>query len=157
MPDDSQLVAMKKACEFQEQRALRHLQEVEQVVSERQSIVDELQASLNLCRARVGELRGAGRRKAVFDQDVAQLHSIAEFVERLRQESIRIEGRLTERMKELERGKERAAIAEQEMITVRLEGKRIERLIQERNLQAVVRGSALEEAADDELVSGIRK
>ena len=157
MQDDSQLLSMKKACEFHEQRAVRHMQEVEVVVKERQGIVDELKAAFERCRERVEELSGRSRRKAVFEGDVLQLHSISDFSERLRQEKAAIELRLADKQKDLDRAKERAAIAEKEVLSARLEGKRIERLLQERSLQAVVRGSALEEAADDELVTGIRK
>ena len=62
-----------------------------------------------------------------------------------------MEPELNEKRRELNQAAERAEIAEQEFAAARLETRRVEKLIQERNMSALVRGSAIEEAAMDEL------
>ena len=139
MNDDSQLVSLQKACEAKEQEALVRHRDVEKVVDQRR------QASEKVRLAKQG----------LEQQDAGQLDSIAQYSKRLRQDIARLEAELVERLKELQMALDRSAIAEQELVAAKMESRRVAKLIEERNMQALVRGSALEEAASDEMANSL--
>lgn len=156
MADESQLLALQKACEVQEQTALQRKREVDRVRAERQNVVDRLQERIDALKARLTELTGPNRRSAMCRSDVGELQSITEFVARKRRELASVQEELEERAKELQQAVERSQIAEREFASARLETRRVEKILEERNALALVRGSALEEIALDELVSSRR-
>ena len=155
MNDDSQLVSLQKACEAKEQEALIRHRDVERVVETRRQASEKVRIEKELLEKKLSRLSGADRNSALKQQDAGQLDSIAQYSERLRRDVFRLETVLAERLKELQMAVERSEIAEQELVEARMESRRVEKLIEERNMQALVRGSALEEAATDEMATNL--
>jgi len=155
MNDDSQLVSLQKACEAKEQEALVRHRDVEKVVDQRRQASEKVRLAKQGLEQKLSKLSGADRNSALKQQDAGQLDSIAQYSKRLRQDIARLEAELVERLKELQMALDRSAIAEQELVAAKMESRRVAKLIEERNMQALVRGSALEEAASDEMANSL--
>ncbi len=153
MTDDSQLVSLQKACEAKEQEALIRHREIEKVVDARRQASEKVRLEKERIEERLSKLLNTERNSALRQRDSAQLESIAQYAERLRRELSSVEVELGEKVKELQMAVERASLAEQDLVTAKMESRRVERLIEERSRQALVHGSAIEEAASDELAN----
>ena len=151
MSQDTQLLALLKTCEVEEQRALQRKREVEKVLAERQLVFDGLDAKREDLLLRIRELGGGQRVTALQGQDISQVHSITQYLERMRKAIPELEAQLDEQTRELQRASERDKLAEGEVIAARLEKKRIEKLIEGRFVDELVKGSAVEESLADEL------
>lgn len=151
MSDDGQLLALHKACEVEEQKALQRKREVDRVRDERKKLFDVVAEKQEALRARIHGLLTTDRREAMCSRDVGRLQSISEYIERLRREIEALDPELSERRRELSQADERAALAEREFTAARLESRRLQKLIEERNLLALVQDRALEEADLDEM------
>jgi hypothetical protein len=107
--------------------------------------------------SRIRETAGRQRLAALQEQDISHVHSITQYVERMRRSLRDAERRLGERMQELQQAVERDTLAEKDVIAARLEKKRIMKLIEGRNIEELVKGSAVEESLTDEMSTAARK
>ncbi|MFN8391708.1 MAG: hypothetical protein U0136_15575 [Bdellovibrionota bacterium] len=151
MSQDAQLQVLLKTCEVEEQRALQRKREIERVLAERQRVADDLQQRRDTLLVKIRELGGEQRVSALRDQNIAQVLSITQYVERMRRSVRELEKQLVEQNQELQRAQERDTLAEKEVIGARLERRRIEKLIEGRHVEQLVKGSAVEESLADEL------
>ncbi len=153
MSDESQLLALQKACEAKEQEVLSRKKEIQRVVEERSRLLDEVRVEWNSAQEKLQRLLGPDRLKAVKESDSFGLQAISEFSNRLRAQMKEHEKVIAEREKDLNMARERELLAEEELMGARLESRRVEKLLEERNFRALVRGTALEEAANDDLAN----
>ena len=151
MSNDTQLLALLKASEVEEQRALLQKRDIDNVVEARQLLADQLRKQKEELDARLKDVGNKFRIAALQEQDAAQMQSVTKYAEQLRKTGSVLDKEWQERNQELQRAIERATLAENELVEVRFEKKRLEKLLEERNLQELVLGSAVEDSLIDEM------
>lgn len=157
MARDSQLLALLKARELDEQRALQRRAEIAQVVDERTSVCMGIAGDVDRLSREISALRGPKRIEAVLRGDGPTVESMALYAGRLATQRRELEALLVERTTELSRAQERLLGADQEVVNSRVERKRVEKLLEERERLERIQGSALEESATDEFVVSRRR
>jgi len=157
MADESQLIALQKACEAQEQEIARRKKEIAKVRHERQEIVDELERTRKDLESKVSSLLGKDRLKASRGTRGPDIQGVTNYAERVREEVEKTKMLLDEKRKDLDMALAREKLIEDELMSARLETRKVERLLDERNLQTLVHTTALEEVSTDELSSTIMK
>lgn len=157
MADESQLVALQKACEARELEIVNRKKEVENVRLSRQQIVEELEKACQRLERKRSDLLNTDRLSAARGSTAAQIQGIVVYADKIRDEIESAKVVLSEKRKDLEMAITREKLVEEELLSARLETRRVEKLLEERNLQSLVHTSALEEVTVDELSSTILK
>ncbi|MCB0358054.1 MAG: hypothetical protein KDD44_00405 [Bdellovibrionales bacterium] len=151
---DGKLESLRRATEVGEYEAVRYLRQVQDVVDAREVRVHELQESLGQLRRRVAMLKGEGTRQAL--QQGGGAASEHTFAKRLAGDIAVLERELDERIRELRAAELRLRAAEDDVTSARIERKKIEKLIANRQDIARRAGEAREELASDER-AGLKK
>ncbi len=157
MPRKKKLEALRQRIGVSEREALVRKQEVEQIVSERQRIVDDLKEKKNNLIGKLAACDKEKRPAKMFSGDVASLQTIESYKKRLRQEIAEIDGEVIEKQIELTRAIKHADIALEEFNEVRIEGTRVDKLIENIDSTERTKQVAREEIATDELVVSRQK
>jgi len=150
---NNQLRALLKARELEEQRALQRRSEVEIVFSERAKDCSKLEREIEEVDSEVSKLDGVDRLRAAQEGDALKLQAVCSYRSRMSRKAKKLKTSLLEKNVDLERARERLAIADGELAAARVEVRRIERLLENRVQEELVRGSAAEESAMDELAN----
>lgn len=151
MPKDVKLQALRKTYEIEEQRALEEKQRVENVVEERRQIVEDLHRKCDELDGTLKRLRTKERGLALSSGDTVQLSAISRYEKRVKSELDEISRLAALRKKEFEQALERLQIAEQDLIDARIEKKKIEKFMDNRQHSERVVDAAIEEALTDEM------
>lgn len=151
MPKDNKLQALRKAKEIEEQKALEEKQKVEIVVEERQKIVDSLQRKHDALCQKLERMRTTERGNALHVGDATQLGAIFSYEKRVNAELEELSCQLDARRKELKMALERGELADQDLLRARVERKKIEKFLDNRQLTERVVDAAIEEALTDEM------
>ena len=157
MADESQLVALQKACEARELEIVNRKKEVENVRLGRQQVVDGLERDCQRLERKRSDLLNKDRISAARGSAASQIQGIVVYADKIRDEIESAKVVLAERRKDLEMAIAREKIVEEELLSARLETRRVEKLLEERNFQSLVHTSALDEVTVDELSSTILK
>ena len=157
MADESQLVALQKACEAREVEVANRKKQIVDVRLERQRIVEELESTCLTLSKKVSALLDKDRLSAARGSTGPQLQGVVGYAEKVRAEIEKTKVVLIEKRKDLEMAVTREKMVEEELLSARLETRRVEKLLEERNFQSLVHTSALDEITTDEHSSTILK
>ena len=151
MSTEPKLKALQKTFEIEEQRSLVARQKIDRVVDQRNSVILKLHFKRDELLEKLHRLRGNDRIRAIQEGDGRQLASISRFLVRIEKKLAELNEVIASREKELLVARERLKAADDELIGLRLEKKRVERLLEKREFSERIRGQAHEEALTDEM------
>ncbi|HQH28488.1 MAG TPA: hypothetical protein PLP17_13915 [Oligoflexia bacterium] len=151
MAKDGKLQALQTSCEIDEQQAFERKRKVDDIVVQRQKLVDELAGKRTVMLKKLQKLEHVDRGAALLNGDALRLSAISRYSKRLSADIERLSAEFEERTQELRRALERARLAEQALIDARIEKKKIEKFIENRRQTERVHNAAMEEDAIDEL------
>jgi hypothetical protein len=157
MVADPKLLALRKTHEVQEKEALEHQNKVDQVVTERRIAVAEVVEAISRIETRVAQLRGGQRGAAIAAGSGSQLSAISEFEKRLAKEKAALGAKLLECQNDLDRALQRLEFAQADLITVRVELKKIDRILDNRAERTRRADIAREEVQIEEMNYGRRR
>ena len=151
MVKSGKLHALQTQYELEEQNALEEMNRVAIVVAERRGVVESLVSKRVELEEELGRLRGSQRQKALQSGNSSQLASIARFEKLVVEKLSVVENNLVEKEAELKRALDREESAEKNLVLARIERRKVEKVIENRQRSARVIDAAREEAMTDEM------
>lgn len=151
------LAVLQQTYELEERKAIEEKRKIDLVVEEREAIVAVVEAQLDELQSKLRQMQQNEKRRAVTSGDGGLLASVERYRRRVQDDVHRLGLELQERQSELSRARERLQIAEQDLVAARLEKKKVERLLERRELSARINAEAVEEAETDEMSFFTRK
>lgn len=150
---DSKLLAILKSFEGAEHAALRERAKVLQVFEQRESALKQAKERQEKLQSRLSHLRGAGRFSSLHAGELGSVRAGAVFGVRLEGELREVESEVHILLEDVRRAQERVAAVEQELVHARIDRKRIETLLGNREQARRVVGAHVEELQAEELQS----
>jgi hypothetical protein len=154
---DSKLLAILKSFEGAEHAALRERAKVLQVFEQREGALKRAQERQEKLRSRLLHLRGAGRFSALHAGELGSVRAGAAFGVRLEGELREVESEVHTLVEDVRRAQERVTAVDEEVIQARIDRKRIETLLENREQARRVVGVHVEEVQAEELQGFKRK
>jgi len=151
MPSEKKLLALRKSYEVQEGAAREAHRAVETVHDERLALLREEEQALADVEERLRSLMGSQRASACAKGTGAALESVRIFRDRLQSEKEQVAKRVASAQKEVERSSERLEIAHDELLEIRIEVKKLDKILEDRALRSKIRDAAREEIVADEM------
>lgn len=152
-PGKEKLDTLKKSMEVGEKTLLKELVRVGEIYESREK---DYQAVLNKEQevvAKINDLSKNQRSDALNSGDSSRVVSIARYLKRLEKERLKISSILLEKEKNFLRAKERFSLLEEQLIEVRIEIKKVEKLIESKEKESRIRKEALVEQVMEDRAS----
>lgn len=153
MVRETKLGALLRGREIDERSAIQHRNQVGAIVQERQEMLNALEIKRDAVLKRVSTLISKNRYSALQAGDISQVSSITRYSKRLEAELERLEKQIGERRRELGLAKEREGLAEEDVVAARIERKKIEKLLSNRENIELRKKVAREESRADEMAT----
>lgn len=153
----NKLGVLLRTYEAAEKDAAHEQRRVSDIVAERRRVVEELRSRHSALSEKVSALIGAKRPEALRTGNVSQITTISAYTGRLHKELAQIEEHVKVKEEELQRAVERAQLAQDELVSARVEKKKLEQLIEAQRRISARQDLARSEAAADELNTFRRK
>lgn len=151
MAGDRKIAALLRSIDLDEQKIVAHRQSVQKITDERRQQYEALQAKEAHLKMRLAQGGAMLRDSSVQHGEVGQLAEWERFSKRLQKELEVLAPQLVESLKELQSAEQRLAVVDEELLEVRIERKRIERIMENRETQERLQNQALDEASSDDL------
>lgn len=151
MTESSKLDTLLRSLELDERSILDEKAQVEKVYDERRAGFEDLQNQQAAISRKLEELQSRVRGAALRSGDVLGLGGIDTFRLRLTSEYEAIEPLLATAKKELESARNRMENVQEELIAVRIEIKKVEKVIENRLRSKRLTRAAAEESETDEM------
>lgn len=149
--NEKKLRALQKTFELDEQRILHERNDIDQVVDQRRRLVEEVQEQRSVLQEKLNKLRTEERAAALQTGNGQRLASTSRFEKRVEKELAEVEELVASREKELAAAVERFEATDAELVEVRIEKKKLERLLDKREFRERIRDEATQEALADEM------
>ena len=151
MVDKTKLKALQRTYDVEEQHAADDLRSIEGIVNQRREALECLESKCFALQETLISLRTNARIDAAQLGDSVQLSSIQGYAKKLEREITLVSESIREKSQELFRAEERAGLAEEELLAVRLAKRRVEKYQEKRRLKEKLVDEAREEAQTDEM------
>ena len=138
------------SCLAEEQNALLAKKEVEQIAEQRTQDLDKVNNQLMILERKIDNLENEQRELALSQGDISKLHSIENYIERLKKEKINFLKEKNSKEEDLNRALERVNLLNDEWIQSRVERKKIEKIISQREEANRVASAAKDDSYNDE-------
>ncbi len=156
MSRDNSFIALKNKYEIMEREALQNKVKVDAVVEQRKLTLKALETKKSELTERTKKASTELRTKALLSDDFSLVNSIYSFQENIRNEIKELEKQIEEKAKELSQATERADIAEKDWQNARIDVKKVDTLIENKQQYEINRDSLIEEINNEE-VTNLRK
>jgi flagellar export protein FliJ len=151
MAESSKLAALLKSLELEERSILDEKKQIEEIFEKRKASFETLEKELSGIVEKLDELKSRSRGTALRSGDVLSLGSIDTFRVRLTSQCEEIKPRVAKAKKELETAQIRMENVEDELVAVRIEMKKVEKVIENRLRSERLSKAAAEESEIDEM------
>jgi len=128
----NKLIALLRSYEVNEKNILSDHLKIEKVYNERKDLQDSLESKKNNFKEKLIELRSIKRADALMSGDMARMSLLVGKESKIQKEIEDLEAQLIESSSDLELAKQRVDDSHQELIEIRLEKKRLEKLLENR-------------------------
>ena len=150
---DSKLRALQKKLGLQEEQLLLERNRIDEITKSRKAVADRLAEQVAALEAQLIDLRTKTRVQALHSGNGQQLAGISAFELRITQQLAGVTAKAAEANSDFAKAAERLEAAETDLLTIRVEKKRMEKLLDSRQLTERVKSDAREEALTDEMNS----
>lgn len=148
--------AILKNAEAEEHQAAQLKKEIEEVLDNRKSKLEEIEAKRSQLLQKRALILGEKRYSALNSGDISLVASITGYRERLEREILEVEREYETQSVDVNRALERVKMAEDDLLEARIERRKIEQLISAEEQSERLKKVALEEINTDELSSSRR-
>ena len=151
MPADAKIQALFRSLEVEEKQLLKERLPIDEIIEKR---TKSLELLLEKKQGFIAKLEEGDRKLKAQSLRSGNIGALAEwerFAARLKKELARLEPDVKNAERELVSAKQRLAQVDEELIAVRLERKKIERVIENREERERIQSQALDEVSSDEL------
>ncbi|MBP9838556.1 MAG: flagellar FliJ family protein [Proteobacteria bacterium] len=156
MSRDNSFIALKKKYEIIEREALQNKVKIDAVVEQRKQVLSVLEVKKTELIAKSKKASSDLRTKALLSDDFSLVNSVYSFQENLRNEIKELDKLIAEKAKELSQATERAVLAEKDWQNARIDVKKVDTLIENKQQYEINRDSLIEEINNEE-VTNLRK
>jgi hypothetical protein len=154
---DKKLEALKRTYELNEQELLERVAAVENIVGQREAALKISKELISDTEKALHDMRHRARFQALQTGHGARVSSIIPVEERLEKTLLRLRAEEKEKMEELARARRRAEIVKEELIAARIERKKVEKFVDNKQQSERIIDAAREEAHSDELSQIMRR
>ena len=144
------LEALQRTYEVEERNAIEHKRQIDIVVEQRRTAVVELVARKEEMEQKISELCTKDRAGALVRGDAEQLIAVSRYRQRLSTKLAELAVQIEQREQELKMALERFSAAEEEVVSARVDKKKVERFLEQQAHSVRVRDAAVEEVETDE-------
>lgn len=151
MSADAKIQALFRSLEVEEKQLLKERAPIDEIIEQRTEVLEGL---LDKKRGFLDKLEQGDRKlksQSLRSGNIGALAEWERFAARLKKELAILEPDVKNAEKELESARRRLAEVDEELIAVRLERKKIERVIENREEKERIQTQALDEVSSDEL------
>jgi flagellar biosynthesis chaperone FliJ len=152
---DVKLKALQTKVDLEEQQCLVEKNKISLLVEQRKLILEEVQSKQAALMAKIENSRKNKYKQLKQGDSVNQIAGSASFLQRISSESEELSVLIIEKQAELDRAVERLQSVETDLLEIKKEKKKLEKLLESRVVEQVIRKEAHEEILVDEM-SGSR-